>query len=382
VAQRQAGASGATRDALERLGYLYVARARAANDPGDYTLADMAASCLESRYPGDAGALLLKGHVLHQLHRFSEAERIARALVARRTVVLDYGLLGDTLMEQGRLAEAAEAYQRMLDLKPFYQSYTRAAHLRWLRGDLEGAIESIRLAIASASPRDPESAAWAWTRLAAYELQASRFTAALAAADTALRYQPDYAAAHLARGRVLLAMGRHADAIPILREATRLNPVPEYQWLLADALRLEGRGSEADEVEQELMTRGSIADPRTHALYLATRRISVPTALALTQEELQARADVFTLDAHAWALAASGRTTEAYEGISRALAEGTQDARLFLHAGVISAAAGRDREARQWLARAEKLRPMLLPSEASELARRLTDNPGTEETSR
>ena len=379
-AQKQAGDVGATRDALERLGYLYVSRARGTNDPGDYTLADMAAGCLESRYPGDAGALLLKGHVLHQLHRFRDAERIARTLVARRTVVLDYGLLGDALMEQGRLAEAAGAYQRMLDLKPFYQSYTRAAHLRWLKGDLEGAIAVIRLAIAAASPRDPESAAWAWTRLAAYQLQAARFTDALAAVDSALRYQPDYAAAHLARGRVLLAMDRRAEAILVLREAARLNPVPEYQWLLADALRLERLGSEAEEVERELLARGSIADPRTHALYLATRRISLPKALALTQEELQARADVFTLDAHAWALAASGRIAEAHQVITKALAEGTQDARLFLHAGVINAAAGRNREARQWLDRADRLRPMLLPSEASELTRRLTDNPRTEET--
>ena len=77
-------------------------------------------------------------------------------------------------MEQGRLAEAAAAYQQMLDLKPFYQSYTRAAHVRWLKGDLEGAIAAMRLAIESASPRDPESSAWAWTRLAAYELQAGR----------------------------------------------------------------------------------------------------------------------------------------------------------------------------------------------------------------
>jgi len=379
-AQQRAGARGATRDALEQLGYLYVARARSSNDPGDYTLAQMAAECLDSRHPGDAGALLLKGHVLHQLHRFREAEQVARALVARRTVVLDYGLLGDALMEQGRLAEAAEAYQRMLDLKPFYQSYTRAAHLRWLRGDLDGAIEIIRLAIASASPRDPDSAAWAWTRLAAYELQASRFSAAMSAADAALRYQPHYAAAHLARGRVLLAMERRAEAIPVLREAARLNPVPEYQWLLADVLRLAGQRSEADGVERELRARGSLVDPRTHALYLATRRIALPTALALTEDELQVRADVFTLDARAWALAASGRIVEAQASISRALAEGTQDARLFLHAGLISAAAGRDRDARQWLRRAERLRPMLLPSEASELTRRLNDHLRTEET--
>ena len=135
-AQLDAGSPAHDRAALERLGYLYVARARVSNNPGDYTLAEKAAACLEARYPDEAAALLLRGHVLHQLHRFSEAEQLARALVARRTVVLDYGLLGDALMEQGRLTEAATAYQKMLDLKPFYQSYTRAAHVRWLRGDL------------------------------------------------------------------------------------------------------------------------------------------------------------------------------------------------------------------------------------------------------
>ena len=75
---------------------------------------------------------------------FSEAEQIARRLTVKRQFVLDYGLLGDVLMEQGRLTEAAEAYQKMIDLKPFYQSYTRASHLRWLKGDLDGAIELIR----------------------------------------------------------------------------------------------------------------------------------------------------------------------------------------------------------------------------------------------
>ena len=122
--QEEARGTPHAKQAVERLGYLYVARARVSNDPGDYKLAEMAAGCLDSRYPGEASALLLRGHVLHQLHRFDEAEGIARALVARRNFVLDYGLLGDALMEQGRLAEATHAYQRMIDLKPFYQSYT------------------------------------------------------------------------------------------------------------------------------------------------------------------------------------------------------------------------------------------------------------------
>jgi tetratricopeptide (TPR) repeat protein len=375
-AQEEARSGVRTRDALERLGYLFVARARVSNDAGDYTLADMAATCLAARYPGDSGALLLKGHVLHQLHRFHEAEQVARALVAKRTVVLDYGLLGDALMEQGRLSEAAEAYQKMLDLKPFYQSYTRAAHLRWLKGDLDGATDAMRMAIASASPRDPESSAWAWTRLSAYELQAGRPAEAAKAAETALSYEPDYAPALLAQGRILLATSRPSDAVPVLRRAASLNPLPEYQWTLADALRVQGLTAEAHATEQELMKHGSVSDPRTYALYLATRRTDVPKAIALAEEELRARADVFTLDAHAWTLAASGRIDEAREAMVRALAEGTADARLFLHAGVIDAAAGRHREARQWLKRAERLRATLLPSEASVLARHLTENEG------
>ena len=113
------------------------------NDPGDYKLAEKTAECIESTSPDDASALLLRGHVLHQLHRFNEAEQIARRLTVKRQFVLDYGLLGDVLMEQGRLTEAADAYQKMIDIKPFYQSYTRASHLRWLKGDLGGAIELI-----------------------------------------------------------------------------------------------------------------------------------------------------------------------------------------------------------------------------------------------
>ena len=240
--------------------------------PGDYAVAEQAAACLESMQPGDPAALLLRGHVLHQMHRFREAEAIARRLVASREFVLDYGLLGDALMEQGRVAEAAEAYQKMIDLKPFYQSYTRAAHLRWLRGDLDGAIDMMRAAVKAASPRDPESIAWAYSRLAVYELQRGRLAEAGHMADASLRTMPDYAAALLARGRIQLAQKKPVEAVETLTRAARLNPLPEYQWALADALRELDRTDEAAVLESQLVREGVVADPRTLALYLSTRR--------------------------------------------------------------------------------------------------------------
>ena len=349
--------------ALERLGYLHVSSARVTGDAGHYKLAEAVADCLQASYPGEAAALLLRGHVLHQLHRFKEAEQLARELVAKRTMVLDYGLLGDALMEQGRLDEAVAAYQQMIDLKPFYQSYTRAAHVRWMKGDLDGARQAMRRAIESASPRDPESSAWAWTRVALYELQANRLADARRAADTALTFEASYAAALLARGRILLAEGSRAEALKALTQAASLTPLPEYQWTLADALRASGRTDDAAAVERELVARGRSSDPRTVALYLATRGADASAALSLAEAELEVREDVFTLDAQAWALAANGRTPEALSIINRALAAGTADARLFLHAGVIHADAGRRPEASRWLHKAARLRAMLLPSE-------------------
>jgi tetratricopeptide (TPR) repeat protein len=361
--------------AAEQLGYRFVARARVSHDPDGYALAEQAATCLESMQPNEPAALLLRGHVLHQMHRFGEAEAIARRLIAMREFVLDFGLLGDALMEQGRVTEAAQAYQKMIDLKPFYQSYTRAAHLRWLKGDLDGAIAMMEAAIKAASPRDPESIAWAYSRLAMYELQRGRLGDAARMADASLRSVPDYAAALLARGRIQLAQKKPAEAAETLTHAARLNPQPEYQWTLADALRELGRTDEAVALEHQLVREGALADPRTLALFLSTRRQEGGRAVDLARRELEKRADVFTLDALAWALASAGQLPEASTLMTRALAEGTEDGRLFVHAAVIAAADGRRADAARWAEKARRLSFTLLPSELGVLRRGLASPP-------
>ena len=140
--------------------------------PGFYKLAEQCARCIEKRNPQSQEAMLLRAHVLQNLHRFKESETLARRLVQQRGLSFDYGLLGDALMEQGKLSDAVEAYQRMMNLKPDLRAYARAAHMRWLKGDLEGAIEAMQLAVSAATPSDAESAAWVNTRLAFYEFQA------------------------------------------------------------------------------------------------------------------------------------------------------------------------------------------------------------------
>ncbi|HKX26179.1 MAG TPA: tetratricopeptide repeat protein, partial [Blastocatellia bacterium] len=346
--QQTARRSADPKPYLERLGWKYIEKARLSYDPGYYKIAEQCAACLETQQASSPEALLLRGHVLHSLHHFREAEEVARRLVSKRGLAMDHGLLGDVLMDAGKLPEAIAAYQKMMDLKPGPQAYSRAAHVRWLKGDLDGARKLMSMSAQASGQGDAEAAAWAYARLALYELQAGDRKSAAAACDASLAFQTDYAPALLACGRVMLAEGRDRAAVPILQQAAHLNPLPEYQWVLADALRATGNEPEALEVEAQLRARRGADDPRTYALYLATRGEEIATALGLAEAERQARGDLMTLDAHAWALTAAGRHDEAYSLMQRALAEGTQDARLFFHAAVISAKSNHPGEARRY----------------------------------
>jgi len=352
---------------LDRLGWAFVAKARESFDPGFYKLAEQCARSIEMRNPQSQEAMLLRAHVLQNLHHFKEAETLARRLVQERGLSFDYGLLGDALMEQGKLGDAVKAYQQMMNLKPDLRAYARAAHMRWLKGDLEGAIEAMQFAVSAASPSDAESAAWVNTRLAFYEFQAGRVGEAEQRCALALSLQNNYPLTLLLKGKMLLAQGQFGEAVDALQNAVKLNPLPEYQWTLAEALRGTGREKEASKVEAQLCQRGASSDPRTLALYLATRHESPETALRLARAELDSRSDVFTHDALAWSLAAAGKVTEAWSEMQRALAEGTQDARLFFHAGIIASQAGQSADAVHWLRKASELSHLLLPSERNEL---------------
>ena len=367
IAQQQTLIRNGSTSGLERLGWMFVKKARLTFDASYYILAEQCAQCMKANGAKGPDALLLNAHALQSLHRFHEAEATARELVSTRERPFDYGVLGDVLVDQGKVREGAAAYQKMIDLRPDLQSYARAAHVRWLTGDLNGAIELMRLAVSGGSPNDAEAAAWAYTRLSLYQLQQGATKQALESCSAGLALQPDYAPALLARGRIFLALHRPTDAVVELEHAAKLNPLPEYQWALADALALTGDSDRAKQIESQIIEHGAKEDPRAMSLFLATRGGNVEQAVRLAQQELNNRRDIFTHDALAWALAAAGRTTEAQTHATQALSEGTIDARLFLHAGIIAALNNDITQAKRRLQQASAIQQMLLPSERRQL---------------
>nr|WP_082708647.1 tetratricopeptide repeat protein [Marinobacterium profundum] len=356
---------------LERLGWRHLALARETFDAGYLKLAEQAGNCMNAQVPGSAAAQLLLARSLHQQHRFAESQVLALELVSSRGGWFDYGLLGDLQLEQGDLEAAASAYQRMMDLHPGPQAYSRAAELRWLNGDSDGAIEMMALSARSTSARQPEAKAWALARLASFVIAQGDADTALTLVRAALEIRPNYPPALLLSGRLWLARGDYARAVEQLQRAAIEAPQPLYQWPLLEALEQAGKVEAQATLQAQLARRGADADRRTYALYLAstsTSAAALSRALTLAQQEYAIRQDPLTLDTLALAQYRQGDLVSAWNLISSALASGLQDPRVQLHAGMIAAARGDCQQAQNWLNRARQPAYRLLPSEQRMLA--------------
>src|SRR5207248_4035275 len=114
----------------------------------------------------------------------------------------------------GHFEAAADAAQKMVDLKPNLPSYSRASWLAWLHGDVPAATEYARLAIDAGGDRsDNEPQAWVIVQAAMIFWSQGDLGGADAGFDTALDRVPGYPPALVGKARVALAQGRAADAV-------------------------------------------------------------------------------------------------------------------------------------------------------------------------
>lgn len=122
--------------------------------------------------------------------------------------------------------------------------------LRHLRGDLEGAEELYRAALA-AEPADPVTL----NNLGFVIAQSGRFTEAVTWYEWALELDADRAVAHLNLGNARAELGDLDGGIEELRRSAELapgDPTPRTAWAAVVAAR--GRLEEAVEILQQALT--------------------------------------------------------------------------------------------------------------------------------
>jgi tetratricopeptide (TPR) repeat protein len=349
-----------------RLAALYMQRARETSDDQDYVRAEQTAraSLALRTQRNDAASVVLASALLAQ-HRFIEARDVARSLVVQSPEVDAYrALLGETSLELGDYAAARASFgslggatRRSLSIAP------RLARWAEIRGDTTAAREIMRDAAEAADERRDlprEQAAWFHLRLADLYLRQGRERGA----ERELR---DGLAINPADHRLLAAMARLAAVRQDWREAIRYGDSaiaitldPATLGLVSDAHAALGDTAKATEYVAAMevaVGQEPGAYHRAWSLFLLDHGRRVPEVLAAAQAELAGRRDIHGYDLVAWALYKSGRAAEAREPMRLAMAQGTQDAMLHYHAGMIALASGDPVAARDHLERALAVAP-------------------------
>jgi tetratricopeptide (TPR) repeat protein len=359
------------------LGRAWVRKAREASDPGFYVNAGACAETALEVSPDDKLAYDLQGLVLLNDHKFREAADLAQTVLAKHPDdAMAFGSLSDAMLELGRFEEAADAAQKMMDLKPNLPSYSRASYFRWLAGDEKMALEYARLAIdAGRDPKDPEPTAWQLVQAAMIFWHRGDFEGADAGFVKALDRMGEYPPALVGRGRVAMARGDAKRAAELFKRAYDQSPLPETASLLGDAREAMGDAAGARDAWTKLEKEARRSDPRTLALFYATKGRNTELALTLAAEEMKARGDVYSEDTYAWALYRAGKFADARRLIDHARRLGTKDARLVYHQGAIHIAAGDAASGRKLVSQALATNPSFDPDGALEARKLLETKP-------
>jgi len=338
-------------------------RARETSDVANYTRAEEALrksfEISPDNFDGERTAVWL----LLGKHEFAAALEKAKELNKKMPDdIMVYGFLTDANVELGNYNDAEKAAQWMLDLRPGnLPGTTRAAYLRELFGDVDGAIELMNMACQSTPPNEAEDRAWILSQIGHLQLMSGKISEADGTLQQALQIFPGY---HYALGnlaKVRVEQKRYEDAVNLLQQRYDAAQHAENLYDLAEALELAGHADKAmaafGEFETKSLLESVRADNSNRELifYYADHAHQPAKALAVAQAEYAPKHDVFTLDSYAWALHVNSRDAEALKPIQTALAVGIQDARMLRHAGEIALATGDYAAAERYLLDSAKL---------------------------
>ena len=359
---------------LAHLSALYLARGRETGDPRDAILAEEAArrSLHNRKERNGSAAQVLETSLLAQ-HRFDEA--LPLAVAARDADPQNPSLraaLGDIQMEMGLYDSARVSFANLHVALGDPSVAPRLARWAEIEGQPEKARRLLHAALLTVQklPEVPrEQLAWFWLRIGDVELRSGHPVAADSAYRTGLVLHPaDYrllsALAHSAlleqQWRRSIAYGERAIAVTL---------DPATLGTLSDAYAAIGDSAKSADYARVLdvaVLKQPGAYHRAWSLFLLDHGKHLETVSRKIREEVRTRKDIYAYDLLAWSLHKAGRDAEAERAMTLALREGTRDAQLFYHAGMIQHALGHEDAARAQLSRALAVNPFFHPTQVAE----------------
>jgi tetratricopeptide (TPR) repeat protein len=356
-----------TSSSLDLLARMQLTRGRITGDAESYTKAQTAVQRSLAIAPRDVEGRSLDTEIRFTNHEFAEARSLSAAIVKENPKELGaLGIRGDAERELGDYAAATKTLDELQRIAPNSASVlVREARLAFLAGDTVRANRLAERAEFSAQ----QSGLLSTTRAFYPSFQGQlafdqgNYNQAIKHFERARRIAKDDRVASLGLGRALAAKGKTTQAIAIVRELTNRFPDPVALSFLGDLHTKQGDLLAANdayalvEAVAALATANKQIYNRELSLFYANHGRKLNDALRLARAEIGDRKDVYGYDALAWAEYHANHFELADTAIKKALAHGTQDARLEFHAGMIASALGDHAGAGRHLAAALKISP-------------------------
>ena len=354
--ERSPAAPAATADTHVLRAERLLQRVRATEDPSHYAGIERELAAARRLEPDSPAVALGYGELAMSRHHFRDGLRFG--LRARRLApdsVRPLGLIADAQIELGRYAAAERTLQRLVELKPSIAAYTRISYFRELHGDIDGAVDAMRLAVSAAGSK-PSDSLDVRVLLGFLELAAGRTEAGERIFRDALRVRPGHAKALDGLADVEMAKGRPRAALARWRKLSAAVPSPHYAGdviELSQAFGLRDDARRAIErvrmLERRLAAAGS--NVATEAAVFEADYGSPARALAMARRAYAEAPAVQRADALGWALTRSGRPAEAIRYAPEAMRLGTPEPTFLYHGAIAAKEAGQSALARRWLRR-------------------------------
>ncbi len=338
-------------DSYIDLTHLATQHLRAAKDLGysdsiDLAI-DVARRALEVN-PDYPVAAVAYANALATTHRFSEAvAAVANVPQSSKSWANAVAVIGDSHLALGDYEKAENFYRELASVSPGRASLSRQAHLEFLNGHSQRALNFAKLAAedALASGVTPHQMAWHLAAIGEFYLAEGEAMTALDHFEKALELAPDHIFALAGTAHSQWMSGDLSSSVETYERA--LDQVPSDTGImveLADVYRALGRADEADELValaiDELSE--SLFEPqlvrRELAQLLADNDIELELAVRLAREEVAERKDVYAYDTLAWVSYRSGEYENARDAAEMAMSLKTRDAAIYHHAGLIYSA--------------------------------------------
>ncbi|WP_229311746.1 tetratricopeptide repeat protein [Larkinella rosea] len=313
--------------------------------------------------PKNFEATTFKSSVKMSQHQFAEARELAeKARQLNPSNAYVYGVLVDANVELGNYDEAVAMSDKMQQLKPSLESYSRASYLREIYGNYPSSIEAMKLAVQAGLPGS-EPYCWSKNILGHLYETTGQLDEAEKQYAGILSVRPSYAFALAGQARIQKARKEYAKALATLDKAAGIMPEFSFHEEMAEIFALQGDREKAQKKFAEVVTMlnedarsGHTVDLELCKLYTKTGQLDSAKVYGLKEFGKRPK-NIDVNHALAWVYFNQNNLEKAQEHMQIALKTGSKNPELLQQAGAIEVALGHVESGNKLVAQARKINP-------------------------